>query len=660
MAHVIHGEHDASVATFAVNYMGHIFLTQSIRENKPFFYALIAGAGFFTVIASDLFRDLNDSLKLVPLPRTSLWALLMFVICYSWERFLRWAFPGKIPSWKHNKEVSLQIWRRRRGLSPRRCNHFHGPFHFLCFYSGLGYVRMSDKITPRPIRLKRSTMDPSFVSSFTSPPGKAALSKLKHAKHVSSEDDTSSSSGNKALVAVKEGRKEEEEEAGLLVTTTTTRRPPKRKRLADLVERFEKQRTSQRGLTTRWNTERIDFSEQVIVDVLKEKGASFDAPVSQPQLEEDCDTGLLDHLLKHIDGNVTPGGADRFRRCHDTEGTMQYWLESADLLKIKRESGVPDPNWVPPPWWKLQGANGVIKIEPGVDDDEPSASTSELKEEMDRMKSEIKELVSELALIKRECGITDPDLIPLAQWKIQSSSHSHESSAAVSSKLREELDQIKSDIKKLVSKPKLPDHAEANEKLFKEIVSWKVKTDKQIAEISKSLTSTQGMVKELVSWKDKVEQKLVGISNTVQANGTMPSIQLLKAGSIYCIMLTWMTLQLMVSNHGMLMLTLSMFCQRLSGLINTRFHQCSQKLFPRPYVEQSVLNSEMQRTESCMTRGDSRSSNQDKTEMRPCPRADIDDANIVSQETLKELVNWKAKAEQQLMEMSDAVRALQG
>ena len=30
------------------------------------------------------------------------------------------------------------------------------------------------------------------------------------------------------------------------------------------------------------------------------------------------------------------------------------------------------------------------------------------------------------------------------------------------------------------------------------------------------------------------------------------------------------------------------------------------------------------------------------------------------QETLKELVNWKAKAEQQLMEMSDAVRALQG
>ncbi|KAL1201157.1 putative manganese-transporting ATPase PDR2 [Cardamine amara subsp. amara] len=68
------------VATFAVNYMGHPF-NQSIRENKPFFYALIAGAGFITVIVSDLFRNLNDSLKLVPLPqglrdKLLLWGLL--------------------------------------------------------------------------------------------------------------------------------------------------------------------------------------------------------------------------------------------------------------------------------------------------------------------------------------------------------------------------------------------------------------------------------------------------------------------------------------------------------------------------------------------------------------------------------------------------------
>ncbi|RAL49033.1 hypothetical protein DM860_001353 [Cuscuta australis] len=92
------------VATFAVNYMGRPF-NQSISENKPFLYALLAAVGFFTVITSDLFRSLNDWLKLVPLPvglrdKLLVWAVLMFLGCYSWECFLRWAFPGKMPAWK--------------------------------------------------------------------------------------------------------------------------------------------------------------------------------------------------------------------------------------------------------------------------------------------------------------------------------------------------------------------------------------------------------------------------------------------------------------------------------------------------------------------------------------------------------------------------------
>lgn len=98
------------VATFAVNYMGRPF-NQSISENKPFLYALLAAVGFFTVITSDLFRSLNDWLKLVPLPeglRDKLlgWAVLMFLGCYSWERFLRWAFPGKMPAWKPKQRRS--------------------------------------------------------------------------------------------------------------------------------------------------------------------------------------------------------------------------------------------------------------------------------------------------------------------------------------------------------------------------------------------------------------------------------------------------------------------------------------------------------------------------------------------------------------------------
>lgn len=99
------------VATFAVNYMGHPF-NQSISENRPFRYALVAAVIFFTVITSDLFRDLNDWLKLVPLPvglrdKLLIWAFLMFLVCYSWERLLRWAFPGKIPAWKRRQRFAV-------------------------------------------------------------------------------------------------------------------------------------------------------------------------------------------------------------------------------------------------------------------------------------------------------------------------------------------------------------------------------------------------------------------------------------------------------------------------------------------------------------------------------------------------------------------------
>ncbi|KAI9114351.1 hypothetical protein K1719_014579 [Acacia pycnantha] len=106
------------VATFAVNYMGHPF-NQSISENKPFRYALVAAVIFFTVITSDLFRALNDWLKLVPLPeglrdKLLIWAALMFLVCYSWERLLRWAFPGKIPAWKKRQRLAASGFEKKK------------------------------------------------------------------------------------------------------------------------------------------------------------------------------------------------------------------------------------------------------------------------------------------------------------------------------------------------------------------------------------------------------------------------------------------------------------------------------------------------------------------------------------------------------------------
>ncbi|CAM6082661.1 unnamed protein product [Calypogeia fissa] len=100
------------VATFAVNYIGHPF-NQSIRENKPFYFALTSAGIFFTAITSDLFRSLNNWLRLVPLPqpygRTVLgWAAAMFVSCYIWEHTLRYLFPPKMASSKLQRNSKSQ------------------------------------------------------------------------------------------------------------------------------------------------------------------------------------------------------------------------------------------------------------------------------------------------------------------------------------------------------------------------------------------------------------------------------------------------------------------------------------------------------------------------------------------------------------------------
>jgi hypothetical protein len=41
------------------------------------------------------------------------------------------------------------------------------------------------------------------------------------------------------------------------------------------------------------------------------------------------DTGLLDHLLKHLADKVVTAEGDKLRRRHNAEGHMEYWLQSA-------------------------------------------------------------------------------------------------------------------------------------------------------------------------------------------------------------------------------------------------------------------------------------------------------------------------------------------
>lgn len=126
------------------------------------------------------------------------------------------------------------------------------------------------------------------------------------------------------------------------------------------------------------------MAEQSLLEVLKNEGAVFGNPISRTVLRMEArkrigDTGLLDHLLKHIDGRVAPGATERFRRCYNTEGVMEYWLENADLLKVKLEAGVPDPSYVAPSSWLKSGGSSFREAS-------STAELQSLKSEIDKIK----------------------------------------------------------------------------------------------------------------------------------------------------------------------------------------------------------------------------------------------------------------------------------
>ncbi|XP_024314238.1 actin cytoskeleton-regulatory complex protein PAN1 isoform X2 [Brachypodium distachyon] len=107
----------------------------------------------------------------------------------------------------------------------------------------------------------------------------------------------------------------------------------------------------------RWTEQRYASASASLLAVARAMGASAAEPVQRGELRAELrkrigDTGLLDHLLKHATGTVLPGGGDRLRRRHNADGAMEYWLEPAELLALRREAGVADPYWVPPPGWK--------------------------------------------------------------------------------------------------------------------------------------------------------------------------------------------------------------------------------------------------------------------------------------------------------------------
>ncbi|KAI3517562.1 hypothetical protein L1887_16777 [Cichorium endivia] len=161
--------------------------------------------------------------------------------------------------------------------------------------------------------------------------------------------------------------------------------------------------------TERWSKERYLAAELSLLEAMKEKKAMIGNPITRPALRVEArkrigDTGLLDHLLKHVANKVAPGGDLRFRRSHNADGAMEYWLESADLLKIRKDAGVSDPFWTPPPGWKpgdspiqdpiMAKELNYLKEEISTIKRELFLSKKQFEEEMANLRKEIIELIS--------------------------------------------------------------------------------------------------------------------------------------------------------------------------------------------------------------------------------------------------------------------------
>ena len=232
-------------------------------------------------------------------------------------------------------------------------------------------------------------------------------------------DDEAADEDVKPAVAVKaeeprEGRKRvaattsaRAPDAAKRAKRTTTTPPKQEEKVAAAAECKPAATTtpdtgSPRGKVDRWAAWRYVAGEATLVDILRERGATAGNPAPRADLRAQArryigDTGLLDHLLRHVADKVPAGSADRVRRRYNPAGGLEYWLEPAGLAAVRRAAGVDDPYWVPPPGWK-----------PG-DPVSPEARTLQVQKQ-------VEELTGELAVVKRSPFSSSTSLIIVVSW----------------------------------------------------------------------------------------------------------------------------------------------------------------------------------------------------------------------------------------------------
>ncbi|XP_044470409.1 protein DYAD-like isoform X2 [Mangifera indica] len=369
----------------------------------------------------------------------------------------------------------------------------------------------------------------------------------------------------------------------------------------------------------RWSADRYKLAEQSMLEIMKDEGAVFENPISRPVLRMAArrrigDTGLLDHLLKHIDGKVAPGGAERFRRCYNTEGVMEYWLENANLVKIKQEAGVADPKYVSPSSrWKCSGGSFQESV--------CAEELKMLKAEMEKMKRDMQELVS------HQCE---------------------------------------------------QDQANPVEDTHRKLVRWKAKTDQHLMELSSSLSGIQDMHRELIKWKAKTEQQLMEISSTLNSmqalkqrnafsspdhpyhegwEDWLESTNLVNIQEEDIVPMLGNTDTENVGQEVALRDNLAPLSHLKPGDSPSQDPVCAREL--------ELLKEEMAKMKRDMQELVPRRQEEDKVNVTPDSsvitnsKLDLDNSLLIFQEMFKELVKWKAKVEQQILEILNAVSGMQ-
>ncbi|KAJ7001045.1 protein DYAD-like [Populus alba x Populus x berolinensis] len=366
----------------------------------------------------------------------------------------------------------------------------------------------------------------------------------------------------------------------------------------------------------RWSVDRYNLAEKSMLDVMKAEGAVFENPISRSALRTVArkhigDTGLLDHLLKHIDGKVAPGGTERFRRCYNTQGIMEYWLESADLVKIKQEAGVPDPNYVPPSWYR-----------PGsVSQDSVSAKElTLLRDEVAKMKRDMEELVSKNQEQHQANQIGDI-YKEFVEWR---------------GKIDQHLMGISSSLGGLQS-------------MYKDVMTWKSKTEQQLKEISNSLSSMQAS-KQCTAlnpiserWEDWLESTNL---DNIQGEDFAPWLENTDLVNFkqnaspqeqepYNAIQPWLKHSDNPSQEPVCAGELELLKEEMA-----KMKRDVQELVPK----------RMEEDQANMTPDSSATANS---------KSELDNSFSFFQEMFKELGNWRVKMEQQMLEISNAVNTLQ-